>query len=338
MDGFRLERGGWFHGHERKQLHHVVLDHVADRAGIIVVTAAAFHAEGFGNRDLDVIDVFLVPERFEDLVGEPQGEDVLDGLLAEIVVDAENLPFRERAGQRVVQLLRGGQTAAKRFLDDDALRRGAGRFRVDQAIRAQLFDDADELRGGGGEIKETIARRAALGVEFLQELLEFLVARGIAKLRLMVKDRLRQRIPHRGVDRLEARGLGDGVAQLRAELVVGLGPAGEPDDGKRLRELAFVGQIVEGRDKLAVGEVTRRAKDHQRARLGRLPRRCPRRNYHMGGKGQSGEMHIREDKTGRRRVQRRAAGEAVRAEAVVCGELTLATKGESGKQRGSERC
>ena len=92
--------------------------------------------------------------------------DVLDGLLAEIVVDAEDLLFVEYAGQRVVQLLRGRQAAAEGFLDDDAL--AVDRV-PDQAVRAELFDDADELRGRGGEIEQAIARRAALGVEFLEE-------------------------------------------------------------------------------------------------------------------------------------------------------------------------
>ena len=85
----------------------------------------------------------------------------------------------------------------------------------------------------------------------------------------MVKDPLGKRVPHGGIDRLEARKLGDGVAQLGAKLVVGFRAAREADDGERLRELAFVGEIVKCRDELAVGEVARRPEDDQRARLWR---------------------------------------------------------------------
>jgi len=42
-----------------------------------------------------VVDVFLVPERLEDAVGEAEDQQVLDGLLAEIMVDAIRLALRE---------------------------------------------------------------------------------------------------------------------------------------------------------------------------------------------------------------------------------------------------
>ena len=44
-----------------------------------------------GGRDLHVVDVVAVPDRLEDAVGEPQHQDVLHGLLAEVMVDAIDL-------------------------------------------------------------------------------------------------------------------------------------------------------------------------------------------------------------------------------------------------------
>ena len=61
---------------------------VKDDARLLEVGAAAFDADGLGDRDLHVVHVLGVPERLEDAVGEPHRHDVLDGLLPEVVVDA----------------------------------------------------------------------------------------------------------------------------------------------------------------------------------------------------------------------------------------------------------
>ena len=76
----------------------MVLEHVARGAAAVVIAAAGADAEFFGDGDLDVVDVATVPEGFEDRVGETQDEEILDGLLAEVVVDAEDLRLAEVAG------------------------------------------------------------------------------------------------------------------------------------------------------------------------------------------------------------------------------------------------
>jgi hypothetical protein len=42
-----------------------------------------------------VVHEVAVPDRLEDAVGEPKGEDVLDRLLAQIMIDAEDLGLIE---------------------------------------------------------------------------------------------------------------------------------------------------------------------------------------------------------------------------------------------------
>jgi hypothetical protein len=74
----------------------VVLHHVAQRAGAVVEVAALFHAELFGDGDLDVGDVLAPPQRLEQRVAEAQGKQVLHRRLAQVVVDAEDLLFAER--------------------------------------------------------------------------------------------------------------------------------------------------------------------------------------------------------------------------------------------------
>ena len=57
-----------------------------------------------GDGDLHVVDVAVVPDRLEDRVGEPEHEDVLHRLLAQVMVDAEDLALAERAVDGLGQL------------------------------------------------------------------------------------------------------------------------------------------------------------------------------------------------------------------------------------------
>ncbi len=73
----------------------MVLQHVAHRAGIVVVIAAAFDADGFGDGDLHLLDVARVPQRLEQRIAEAQRQQVLHAFLAEVVVDAKDAVFVE---------------------------------------------------------------------------------------------------------------------------------------------------------------------------------------------------------------------------------------------------
>ncbi len=67
------------------------------RTRMVEVAAAAFHAYGFSNGNLHVIDVAAVPDGLEDSVGKAERHDVLHGLFAQIVVNTINLFFHPRA-------------------------------------------------------------------------------------------------------------------------------------------------------------------------------------------------------------------------------------------------
>ena len=71
-------------------------DHVAERAGALVELAARADRQRLGDVDLHVVDVLAIPQRLEEAVGEPQGEQVERRLLAEEVVDAEDLVLARR--------------------------------------------------------------------------------------------------------------------------------------------------------------------------------------------------------------------------------------------------
>ena len=94
----RLHRG------QRDELEQVVLEDVTDCAGLFVERGATLDAERLGDGDLDVVDELAIPDRLEDPVREAEREQVLDRLLAEVVVDPEDL--------RLVEVLRAARRSA----------------------------------------------------------------------------------------------------------------------------------------------------------------------------------------------------------------------------------
>ena len=98
----------------------MVLDYVTNRADTLVESAARGDVEVLGHRDLDLVHVLAVPDRFQERVREAEKEDVLDRRLAQVVVDAETALLGEHPVQRLVQRPGRLQIAPKRLLDDDA--------------------------------------------------------------------------------------------------------------------------------------------------------------------------------------------------------------------------
>ena len=98
----------------------MVLGDVAEGTGLLVEAAAVLDAERFGDGDLDVVDVAPVPDGLEDGVGEAQGEDVLDRLLPEVVVDPVHLLLGERGVHDLVERRGRLGVVTVWLLDDDA--------------------------------------------------------------------------------------------------------------------------------------------------------------------------------------------------------------------------
>src|ERR1044071_4242844 len=96
----------------------MVLKHVADHAGLLIVTTAIFHADRFRRGDLYVIHVAAVPDRLEHRIGETKDHDVLYGFLTEIVIDAVDLPFVQHLVDALIELARGLQVGPERLFDD----------------------------------------------------------------------------------------------------------------------------------------------------------------------------------------------------------------------------
>ena len=101
-EGFRL-----FHGHDGQNLEQVVLHHVIQWGGGIVIAASGFHAHVLQGGNLYGFNMPGVPDVGENGVGEADGLDVAHHLLAQVVVDAVDLLRPEVVLQRPIQRLGG---------------------------------------------------------------------------------------------------------------------------------------------------------------------------------------------------------------------------------------
>jgi hypothetical protein len=139
--------GGGFHAEAGDELEHVVLDDVADGSGLVVETATVGDAEVLGHSDLDAFNVGMAPAGLDERVGVAEVEEVLDGLLAEVVVDAEDGALREDGMEGAVEDLGGGAVVAEGFFDNHAGTLGAAGF-------LQGLGDGGEEAGRDGEVVE----------------------------------------------------------------------------------------------------------------------------------------------------------------------------------------
>ncbi len=244
----------------------MVLDHVPDHARLFVVAAAPLDADRLGVGDLDVVDVLAVPHRLEDAVGEAEDEEVLDGLLAEVVVDAEDLRLFEVPENLLVQLARALKTRPEGLLDDDA---HPALVLLRQPGLAQLLDGLGVELRRDREVEEAVAPGAVLRVNSFEPLAEFGVALRVLDVRGEELEPGGERAPDLLVHGLRLGELDDRGLHLLAELFVGHRRAPEADDGELGREQALLHEPVERRDEFAPREVARRAEDDDRARLRR---------------------------------------------------------------------
>ena len=260
-DAVGVEGDRRLHERHRQHLHDVVLHDVAQGAGLLVEAAPMADAERFADGDLDVVDVAAVPDRLVDGVGEAQGEDVLDRLLPEVVVDAVHLLLGEPGVHDRVEVARARPVVPVRLLDDDAHERVVA-LRLVQAVLAQRGDDDGEGRRRRREVVEPVLRGAPLLVELVEHLLEaverclFVVVAGD------VAEAAGERVPHvLGLVAAATEGLHEGAHALAEVVVVHLG-AGDADHREPAGEQAAQGQACDGGHELAARQVSRRPEDH----------------------------------------------------------------------------
>src|SRR3989442_1211619 len=144
----------------------MVLNHVAQRAGLFIISASTFNTDRLGVCNLNVIDVLPVPQRLENAVGKTEGENILNGFFAEIMINSINLFLSENPGQLFVQSTCACQIVTERFLDDDA--RPGFLLWFGNARLTQFPGNQCEVVRRGGEIKNAIASSLVFAVYIFQ--------------------------------------------------------------------------------------------------------------------------------------------------------------------------
>ena len=153
----------------------MVLDDVPDDADLLIERAAGLDADVLGHRDLDVVDEARVPDRLEEGVAEAEIEDVLDGLLGQVMVDAEDLLLVEGGQDLPVEGLRGLEVLPERLFDDElGLRQGPAKPELVEprhdegnglGRNGQIKDDVDvPRRPGRGKRGQPLPERPVQGV------------------------------------------------------------------------------------------------------------------------------------------------------------------------------
>ncbi len=176
----------------------MILEHVAHDADAVVERAAVLDADRLGDGDLHVIDVVAVPDRLEDAVGEAEDQDVLDGLLAQVVVDAVDLLLGQHLMQQAVEFPRRSQIGAEGFLDDHAPPSGRP---VDHPGSAQPQHDVGVHVGRGGQVVQAVGRAAVGAFGGGQDALQVRQGRGVGRVAAQILELCREGRPGGGVGR-----------------------------------------------------------------------------------------------------------------------------------------
>ena len=258
-DGAGIERRRRLHADVGQHLHEVVLEHVADDAGVVVILAPRLHAHRLGRRDLDVVHVRGVPERLEHRVGQAEGEQVLHRLLPEVVVDPIDLLLPPPCEQVAVQGDGRVEVLAEGLLHDDA---SPAREPREAGLVEEPVHRGEEV-GRDREVEDGVARGPVLGGGPVHGAAEPVVGGAVAEVaRGVVEPRL-EPLPAGRVELAAGVEPGDVVALLGAEGRRVEVAAGHAHHGEALGQEAVAGEVVERRHQEPLREVPRRAEDHE---------------------------------------------------------------------------
>ena len=64
----------------------MILEHVSQNPGRVVVSPSSTYHHLFGNRDLHMVDIITIPDGLKDAIRKTQSENILYRLLAEVFV------------------------------------------------------------------------------------------------------------------------------------------------------------------------------------------------------------------------------------------------------------
>src|SRR5262249_46158755 len=144
-----------------QDLKQMVLNHVTDRASLVVERTSALHAEVLSHRDLHALDVVAVPNRFQERVREAKEHYVFYLSLPKVVIDPKDRALIKDAQQHFVQLLRRREVVAEGLFNNYSC-----------ALRAARLYQLFHYRGEQYRRNRQVMRRAPGILEFLAQCLK----------------------------------------------------------------------------------------------------------------------------------------------------------------------
>jgi hypothetical protein len=221
----------------------MVLHHVPQRSGTFIVAPAVLDAEVLGHGDRDVVDVSSIPDRLEHGIREPERQHVLHGLLAEEVVDAENLSFQELLRQRAVDFAERREVVAQRLLHHDP----AVLPVLSETRLGQPAGNGAEERGRRRQVEHVVRRSLPTLPGGGEPFMEALVCLLGIEVGLKVIDLGGEALP-RGAFRSPTTGkLVDPLAQAAAQTFVVVVSMVHADQGETLGQTPIQVQVDDGR-------------------------------------------------------------------------------------------
>ena len=251
-DGIGMGVDGRLHGDRAQQLQRVVLHHVAQRAGLVVEGATLLHAQLLGHGDLDAGHGLAPPQGFEQRVAKAQRQQVLYRGLAQVVVDAEDLPFVEHAAHRGVDGTVGSQIVPQGLFQHHA---GGGRR---QAGSAELLADGGEQRGRGGQV-----HHHRVGMALAQAPRQQGVILWLGQIHALVLQQRGKAFEFFVAGAFFSLHIGKAPGNQRAVIAVAQRVARHADDAPLRRQRPVAKSLEQGRQQLAPGEVARAAEEDQ---------------------------------------------------------------------------
>ncbi len=195
-------------------------------------------------------------------VGEAEGEQVLHRLLAQVMVDAEDLllpPVRE---QRAVQLDRRGEVASEGLLDDQA----PPALRMGMQARGRKFPaDHPEHGRRRGEIEEGVAAGFVPGTQEVEALAHLAVGRVVLETAGDVVQPTGEVLPDGCIEVIARCEAADRGVHALPELRRGHRLARHADDRDARGEQSVAGQVVERGDQQPPHHVAGGAEDDEDA-------------------------------------------------------------------------
>src|SRR4029077_10502197 len=230
----------------------MILNHIADCAGLIIERASALNSKVLRHSNLYALDLIAVPERFQNRILEADEDHVVHRPFSQVMIDAEDVLLIEGAEKNPIKLLRRDKVVTEGFFNDNA-------SAVGTVCLGQLFHNQPEQRGRDGEV----VRRPLRGAELLSDRLK---SRRVLIVTINIAQQTAELFESRGIDTSPV--FLDTVARPRPELVDV--PTGLSYADNRNVEVTPFQHRLQRREDFFVSKIAGGAEKNQRIRMGNV--------------------------------------------------------------------